>query len=107
MDWQSVVPNLFPNMSLPLYVAHDGTHKRTNFPGIIWQSSDFDFVKKLRPAFVSAVEQEILIHAETFIASTHSSWNEYVIYKRALTKSDGQENYMIWKENLKYFTSQW
>lgn len=98
-DWDEAVARLFPNNTLPIYVATDGSLPGNALQGAR-RASDFAFLQSLRPAILSAVEQVISSRAEYFIASTHSSWSEYVIYKRALTKKDGKKNYDIWIKNL-------
>jgi hypothetical protein len=98
-DWEDAVARLFPNNKLPIYVAHDGTLGTKVLEGAR-RSSDFQYLDMLRPAIISAVEQEVAIRADFFVASAHSSWSEYVIYKRALTKGDGRRNYDIWMTNL-------
>uniref|UniRef100_A0A7S3P4B6 Uncharacterized protein n=1 Tax=Amphora coffeiformis TaxID=265554 RepID=A0A7S3P4B6_9STRA len=105
IDWNNVIPRIFPNSTLPIYLAHDGKSRKPNYASstAVWEGSNFEVLTKLRPAIISAVEQEVMVRAESFIASTHSSWSEYVIYKRALTKQDGKENYMIWKNNTAFF----
>ena len=93
---------LFPDhySNATVYLAHDGSLGGA-LPEGYRQASDFDMVKTLRPAIVSAVEQEIAIRADYFVASTHSSWSEYVVYKRMLlNKEDGRKNYDIWVRNL-------
>jgi hypothetical protein len=92
----------FQDSNLPVYVAHDmGRRQGADFMNHeILQSFDFqDIIGPLRPAIVSAIEQVVMIYAEYFVASTQSSWSEYVIYKRAFDKRDGEKNYKIWKSN--------
>lgn len=99
IDWKDVMSRLFPENTLPVYVAHDGSFSKSAIAGAL-QSSDFSFLRSLRPAIISAIEQEIAIRASQFVSSTHSSWSEYVIYKRASSKEDGRKNYKIWLWNL-------
>ena len=105
LNWSDprIVELLFPDEfsnNMSVYVAHDGNLGRS-LNKKYRLSSDFDMFKTLRPAIISAVEQEVAIRAEYFVASTHSSWSEYVIYKRLLSKKkDGRKNYDIWVRNL-------
>ena len=67
----------------------------------IVQASNIPFLNRVPSAILSAVEQVVASHAEYFVGSTHSSWSEYVIYKRVeAKKKDARQNYDIWVKNL-------
>ena len=110
VDWGYVLEKLYPNNTLLFYVAHDGSFRLDdailpNSSVRVKQASDMKCLQdeEVPLAVVSAVEQVVATGGEFFVGSTHSSWTEYVIYKRALTKKDGKKNYDVWVKNLAFF----
>jgi hypothetical protein len=86
VDWENVLPRLFPNTTSGssntecalVFVAHDSSVQLANLvPSglsaknfVLKDVSNFaHIVSTLRPAVISAIEQEIAIHAEYFISS--------------------------------------
>mmetsp|Transcript_23585 Transcript_23585/g.65623 ORF Transcript_23585/g.65623 Transcript_23585/m.65623 type:complete len:465 (+) Transcript_23585:111-1505(+) len=84
------------------------TNPSSPYPPGTKDASDFQdtLFKGVPPAVVAAVEQEILIRSTYFISSLHSSYSEFVIFKRAVQTPpprDAQQNYDIWMEKLLLF----